>query len=82
MNRGITRRHRGMTAATRLHRTVTAAILLRRILNRAAAAVVAVHRHTVVEVLPLTVAEVVATAIRNRPQIPSTASVLAPSLRI
>jgi hypothetical protein len=36
-----------------------------------------------VEVLrPPTVAEVVATVIRNRPRIPSTVSVLAPSLRI
>jgi len=45
--------------------------------------VAAAHRHTVAEVRPpMVVAAAVATAIRNRPQIPSTASVLAPSLRI
>ena len=68
MNRGITRLHRGMTAATRL----------RRILNRAAAAVVAAHRR----MAAARHMEAVATATQDRPRIPSTASVLAPSLRI
>jgi hypothetical protein len=95
MSRGITRLHRRATiVATRLRRTATEAIhrlraasgviRLRRVLNHAAAVVAAVvHRHIVAEVLrPPTVAEAVATVIRNRPRIPSTGSVLAPSLRI
>lgn len=80
MSRGITRLHRRTTiAATRLRRTATGAI--RQGQSHAAAAAVAVHRHIVAEVPPIVVAAV-ATAIRNRPRIPSTVSVLAPSLRI
>jgi len=78
MNRGITRLHRGMTAATRLHRTATAAIRLRRILNRAAAAVVAAHRR----MAAARHMKAVDTVTQDRPRIPSTASVLAPSVRI
>ena len=84
MSRGIRRLHRGMTAATHLHRTAIAAI--RQGLNHTAAAVAARRRMVVVALRP-TVAvarhmKAVATAIRNRPRIPSTVSVLAPSLRI
>ena len=91
MNRGIRLRRRATTGAIRLHRIVTGAtrlhlevsgvIRLHRARNHAAAAVVAVHRHTAAEVrLPMVAA--VVTAIRSRPRIPSTVSVLAPSLRI
>ena len=84
MSRGTRRLHREMTVATHLHRTATAAI--RQGLNRTAAVVVAARRRMVVVLRP-TVAvarhmKAVATAIRNRPRIPSTVSVLAPSLRI
>ena len=70
MNRGTRLRHPATTGAIRLHRAP----------NHIRHAAAAAHRHTAAEVRPPMVAA--ATAIRNHPRIPSTVSVLAPSLRV
>ncbi len=85
MNRDRRRLRRGMIVATRRRRTATEVTLLRRVPNHTAAAVVAVHRHTVAVRPPMVEVrhmKVVATVTQDHLQIPSTASVLAPSLRI